>query len=131
MGLLLLGSGHVGLKFHKELVCLTEGRGSWFDRRQGELSSSLQTLSLGLSRSTLDCCLDHAMVCMNCPWVHQLHIADVMTQGRRGHGAVSSGSKDVVDDSVRVVPLLAPGLLEAESSSGVEVLGHVFHSIGC
>jgi len=76
--LLLLGTGHIRLEFHEELVCLSEGRGGWFDWRQGELSSSLEILPLRLSRSTLDGCLDHIVVCMDNPGVHQLDITEVV-----------------------------------------------------
>jgi len=54
-----------------------------------------------------------------------------MTQCRRGHNVVSSGSKDSLDGSIRVVPLLVPSLLVSEPPSGVEVLEHVYHAIGC
>jgi len=121
----------MGLQFHKELVCLSEGRGSWFDWGQGELSSSLETLSLGLSRSTLDCGLDHTVVCMNCPGVHQLHIAEAVAQGWGCHDAVCSGSKNGLDGSICIVSLLVLSLLVSESPFRVEVLEHVFHSIGC
>ena len=131
MGLLLLGAGHIGLEFQEELVCLSESRGVWCNRSQWELLSALEILSLGLSRSSLDCCFDHVMVCVDYPGVHQLDIIEVMTQCRGGHHIVSSGSKDSLNGSIRVVPLLVPGLLVAEPPSGVEVLEHVFHIIGC
>jgi len=112
------------------LVCLSEGRGSWFDWKPGELSSSSETLSLGLSRSTLDCCLDHTMVCMDCPGVDQLHIVEAVPEGGRSHDVISSGSEHCLEGSIRVVPLLVPGLLVSEPPSRVEVLKHVFHAIG-
>ena len=71
------------------------------------------------------------MVCIDYPGVHQLDIPEVMMQGRRGHNIVSSGSKDSLDGSIRVVSLLVPSLLVSESPSGVEVLEHIFHIIGC
>jgi len=85
---------------------------------------------LGLPRSRLDDCFDHIMVCMDDPGVHQLDILEVMAQCRGGHNVICSGSKDSVDGSIRVVPLLVPGLLVPESSPGVKVLEHVFHIIG-
>jgi len=123
--------GHIRLEFHEELACLSEGRGSWFDWRQGELSSALEIFSLGLSRSTLDCCFDHIMVCIDCPGVHQLHIAEVVAQSLGGHDIISPGSNDSLDGSIRVVPLLVPSLLVSKPSPGMEVLEHVFHSISC
>jgi len=131
MGLLLLGAGHIGLEFQEELVCLSESRGVWCNRGQWKLLSALEILSLGLSRSSLDCCFDHVMVCVDYPGIHQLDILEVVTQGWRGHHIVSSGSKDSVDGSIRVVPLLVPSLLVSEPSSRMEVLEHVFHIICC
>jgi len=65
------------------------------------------------------------------PWVHQSDILEVMAQCRGGHNIASPGSKYSLDGSIRVVPLLVPSLLVLEPPSGVEVLKHVFHSIGC
>jgi len=106
MGLLLLGTGHIGLEFHEELVCWSEGRGVGCNRSQWKLLSTLEIFSLGLSWSRLDDCFDHIMVCIDYPGVHQLDIPEVMTQGRGGHDIVCSGSKHSVDGSIWVVPLL-------------------------
>ena len=121
MGLLLFGAGHIGLEFQEELVCLSESRGVWCNRSQWELLSALEILSLGLSRSSLDYCFDHIMVCMDYPGVHQLDILEIMTQGRGGHDIVCSGSKNGSNGAICIVSLLVPGLLVPESSPGVEV----------
>jgi len=65
------------------------------------------------------------------PWVHQLDILEVMAQCRGGHKTVSLGSKYCLDGSISIVSLLVPSLLVSGSPSRVEVLKHVFHSIGC
>jgi len=117
MRLHLLGSGHMRLEFHKELVCLSESRGVGCDGSHWKLLSTLEMFSLGLSRSSLDCCFDHTMVCVDCPGAHQLNILEAVTQGWRGHNVVSSGSKDFLEGSIRVVPFLAPSLLVSESPS--------------
>ena len=131
MRLPLLGAGHIRLEFHEELVCLGESRGIGCDWSQWKLLSTLEMLSSGLSRSSLDCCFDHIMVCIDYPGVHQLDILEIMTQGRGGHDIVCSGSKNGLDGSICIVSLLVPSLLVAKPPSRVEVLKHVFHSIGC
>ena len=131
MGLSLLGTGHIGLELHEELVRGSEGRGIGCNRRQWKLLSSLEILSLSLPWSRLDDCFDHIMVCIDDPGVHQLDILEVMTQGRGGHDIVCPGSKNSSDGSICIVSLLVPGLLVSEAAPGVEVCKHVFHIIGC
>ena len=64
------------------------------------------------------------------PWVHQLDIPEVVTECRGGHDIISPGSKYCLDGSISIVSLLVPSFLVAESPYRVEVLEHVFHSIG-
>ena len=67
---------------------------------------------------------------MNNPGVHQLHVPEVSTEMGASTDVVSSGSKDGIECSIWVVSFLVPSLLVAKSSPGVEVLEHVFYSIG-
>ena len=85
---------------------------------------------MGLSRSTLNGGLDHIVVGRNYPGVYQLHISEVSAEVGPSADIVSSGSEDCVEGAIRVVSFLVPSLLVAEPPSRVEVLEHVFHSIG-